>query len=54
MLTSFFSLGRLLALQDVLHEGTLVCGKALTTAEEIEKGVAVFEEERRAFFGLLA
>src|SRR5438477_6246215 len=38
-LSSFFSLRRLLMPHEVLHALTLVCGRALTAAEEIEEGV---------------
>jgi hypothetical protein len=50
-LSSFFSLRRLLALQKILHELTLVCRKTLTAAEEIEERVAVFDEDRPECFG---
>ena len=35
----------------ILHEGPLVCRKALTTAEEIEEGVAVFQKDGCESFG---
>ena len=50
-LSSLVSLGRLLALQKVWHEGSLVRGKALTSAEKIQKDVTVLDEDGGEFFG---
>ncbi len=47
VLASLFPLGRLLVLQNILHERGLIRGKTLPTAAKIEKSVAVFEENWR-------
>jgi hypothetical protein len=47
VLARFCALGRLFALEKVLHEGSLIRGKALATTANIEGSVAVFEEEWR-------
>ncbi|MGC1450241.1 MAG: hypothetical protein WA830_09410 [Candidatus Sulfotelmatobacter sp.] len=49
--SSFVSLGRLLALQKILHEGSLVRGKALPRAEKIQKDVTVLDEDGGESFG---
>ena len=46
-------MGNLLSLKEILHEGRLVRGKALTAAEKIEERVSVLEEKWREFFGCL-
>jgi hypothetical protein len=51
VLASFISSGRFLALQKILHEGRLVCGKTLTPSAEVQKGVTVFDEYRPQFSG---
>ena len=50
-LTSFLSLGILFPLQHTLHKRPLVGGKALTSPEQIEESVAMFDEGRRESFG---
>jgi len=50
-LASFISLRILLALQDILHKRPLVRRESLAAPEKIEKGVAVFHEDWRQYFG---
>jgi len=45
VLTSVFPFGGLLALENILHEGGLICGKTLPTPAKIEESVSVFEKE---------
>ena len=51
VLASFFPLSSFFPLENVLHEGGLIRGKALPAATEIKESVAVLEKDRREICG---